>query len=411
MKSSHFLIPALFVMIACTNTTSEKFIATEAQLGEALYFDPILSRDSSVSCASCHKPEFAFADNKPVSVGIYHTKGTRNTPTSMNQSTRNAYFWDGRAETLEDQALGPIENPAEMDLPVSVAIRRLLRSEKYKNAFVTVYGKLPDNELLSQALSGFEKTLETNNTAFDKYMNESDTTLFTESAKRGLSLFNGKAKCFDCHFGVDFSGNDEFKNIGLYNGKELNDKGRFLISGKAKDLGAFKTPGLRNIAQTAPYMHNGMFKTLREVIDHYDTPDKFVKGAINRDTTTNRPLHLTEKEKTDLEKKLDDNAKELKLYESEELRVEARLKDVKATENNEEQQKLLKESMSITNNVEKNKQQRISVENKLKENEKERLQLIEDSKTNGSNITAINDEVAKMTKAVYVVKEKLKIYQ
>ncbi|MEO6306248.1 MAG: c-type cytochrome, partial [Bacteroidia bacterium] len=132
-------------------------------------------------------------------------------------------------------------------------------------------------------------------------MDERDTTLFTESAKRGLTLFNGKAKCFDCHFGVDFSGNDQFKNIGLYNGKELNDKGRFVVTGKAKDLGAFKVPGLRNIAQTAPYMHNGMFKTLMQVIEHYDQPDKFVKGAINIDTSMAKPLHLTASERKDLE--------------------------------------------------------------------------------------------------------------
>jgi len=300
MKSSHFLIPILLLIISCAETKTEKIIATEAQLGEALYFDPILSRDSTVSCASCHKPEFAFADNTPVSVGVYHQKGTRNTPSSMNQSSRNAYFWDGRAETLEEQALGPIENPVEMDLPVSLAIRRLVKNERYRMAFSAIYGKQPSAKLLAQAISAFEKTLETNNTAFDKYMNESDTTLFTESAKRGLELFNGKAKCFDCHFGVDFSGNDNYKNIGLYNGKELNDKGRYDISKNIKDLGAFKTPGLRNIAQTAPYMHNGMFKTLTEVIEHYDDPDKFVKGAINRDTSMAKPLKLSKQEKEDL---------------------------------------------------------------------------------------------------------------
>jgi cytochrome c peroxidase len=301
MKSSHFLIPGLLLLIACSNKKDEKIFGNEAQLGEALYFDPILSRDSTVSCASCHKPEHAFADNTPVSIGIYHQKGGRNTPSSMNQSNRNAYFWDGRAETLEEQALGPIENPVEMDLPVSLAVRRLIKNEKYRNAFVSIYGKEPSAELLAKAIAAFEKTLETNNSAFDNYMNGTDTTLFSESAKRGLNLFNGKAKCFDCHFGVDFSGNDQFKNIGLYNGKELNDKGRIVISGKEKDLGAFKIPGLRNIAITAPYMHNGMFKTLMEVIDHYDEPDKFVKGAINRDSIMNKPLGLTATEKKDLE--------------------------------------------------------------------------------------------------------------
>jgi cytochrome c peroxidase len=301
MKSSHFLIPCLLLLIACSNTKQEKIFGTEAQLGEALFFDPMLSRDSTISCASCHKPEFAFADNTPVSVGVYHQKGGRNTPSSMNQSNRNAYFWDGRAETLEEQALGPIENPVEMDLPISMAVRRLAQSEKYRNAFYSIYGKQPSSELLARAIAAYEKTLETNNSAFDNYMNGTDTSLFSKSAKRGLNLFNGKAKCFDCHFGVDFTGNDQYKNIGLYNGKKLNDKGRIVISGKEKDLGSFKTPGLRNIAMTAPYMHNGMFKTLMEVIEHYDQPDKFVKGAINRDTTMNKPLNLTATEKKDLE--------------------------------------------------------------------------------------------------------------
>ncbi len=301
MKSSHFLIPCLLLLIACSNTKQEKIFGTEAQLGEALFFDPMLSRDSTISCASCHKPEFAFADNTPVSVGVYHQKGGRNTPSSMNQSNRNAYFWDGRAETLEEQALGPIENPVEMDLPISIAVRRLAQSEKYRNAFYSISGKQPSPELLARAIAAYEKTLETNNSVFDNYMNGTDTSLFSESAKRGLNLFNGKAKCFDCHFGVDFTGNDQYKNIGLYNGKELNDKGRIEISGKAKDLGSFKIPGLRNIAMTAPYMHNGMFKTLMEVIEHYDQPDKFVKGAINRDTIMNKPLGLTATEKKDLE--------------------------------------------------------------------------------------------------------------
>ncbi|MBL7931734.1 MAG: cytochrome-c peroxidase, partial [Bacteroidia bacterium] len=127
-----------------------------------------------------------------------------------------------------------------------------------------------------------------------------DTTLMSESAKRGLNIFNTKGKCFDCHFGVDFTGSDRFKNIGLYNGKDLNDRGRFDITGNEKDLGAFKTPGLRNIAQTAPYMHNGMFKSLEEVIDYYNEPDKFVSNSINRDTLLSKPLGLSKEEKKDL---------------------------------------------------------------------------------------------------------------
>jgi cytochrome c peroxidase len=164
-----------------------------------------------------------------------------------------------------------------------------------------VYGKEPSTNLLADAIAAYENTLETSDSPFDNYMKGTDTTLFSESAKRGLSIFNVKGKCFDCHFGIDFTGGDRFKNIGLYNGKNLNDKGRFVISEKAEDIGSFKVPGLRNIAQTAPYMHNGMFKTLAEVIDYYNEPDKVVVNSINRDTLLKEPLNLTNQEKKDLE--------------------------------------------------------------------------------------------------------------
>lgn len=285
----------------CSDKKADRPIVAESELGKALFFDPTLSRDSSVSCASCHKPEYAFADNVAFSIGIYKQRGERNTPSAMNQGDRNFYFWDGRAESLEEQALGPMENHAEMDMPLSLVVRRLAASEHYRQAFYNIYGQKPAKELMAKAIAAYEQTLETGRSAFDLYMKGEDTTLFSESAKRGLTIFNGKGKCFDCHFGVDFTGNDRFKNIGLYNGKDLNDAGRYKISGDLKDLGAFKVPGLRNIAQTAPYMHNGMFKTLRAVIDYYNAPDKFVPNAINRDSLLNAPLGLSETEKKDLE--------------------------------------------------------------------------------------------------------------
>jgi cytochrome c peroxidase len=291
----------VLLLVSCTNKEKKRFIASETELGETLFFDPILSRDSTVSCASCHRPEFAFADNVALSKGIFGHVATRNTPSAMNQGDRNFYFWDGRSETLEHQAMGPVENSAEMDFPATLLVRRLMKNETYKKAFQDVYGKEISKDLIAQAIAAYERTLETSKSPFDKYMNGEDTTLFPASAKRGLEIFNNKGKCFDCHFGMDFTGNDQFRNIGLYNGKNLSDKGRFEISGLPRDLGAFKVPGLRNIAQTAPYMHNGMFATLREVIDYYDTPDKFVNNSINRDSLLNKPLDLTEQEKKDLE--------------------------------------------------------------------------------------------------------------
>ncbi len=290
----------LLLVISCQKTP-QSIATSEVQLGEKLFFDPILSRDSTISCASCHKPEHAFADIAPTSKGVLNQMGKRNTPSCMNMSARNFYFWDGRAETLEEQAMGPIENPVEMDLPLTIAVKRLKENEYYYTSFVSVYGQKPSKELLTKAIAEFERTLETSKTPFDKFMREDDSSALTASAIRGLALFNGKGKCFDCHFGVDFTGNDQFRSLGLYNGKDLNDKGRFDVTKKETDLGKFKVPGLRNIAMTAPYMHNGMHKTLMDVINYYDEPNKFVKNSINRDSLLNKPLGLGENEKKDLE--------------------------------------------------------------------------------------------------------------
>ncbi|MGE0566496.1 MAG: cytochrome-c peroxidase [Bacteroidia bacterium] len=295
------LFSLFFVLLTSCGEKPVTYAATEEQLGEKLFFDPILSRDTTISCASCHKPEFAFADNSPTSKGVEGKKGDRNTPSCMNMTDRNFYFWDGRAATLEEQALGPIENPVEMDLPLSIAIKRLIQNEYYNKSFYLIYGKKPSRELVAQALANYQRTLETSETPFDRFMRGKDSTAISASAKRGLALFNGKAKCFDCHFGIDFTGNDQFKNIGIYNGKDLNDKGRYNVTKKESDIGKFKTPGLRNIAMTAPYMHNGLHKTLREVIDYYNEPDKFISNSINRDTLLSKPLGLSEDEKKDLE--------------------------------------------------------------------------------------------------------------
>jgi len=291
----------ILVMITSCGGSKIKLASTEEQLGEKLFFDPILSRDSSISCASCHRPEHAFADVTPTSKGVFGRMGGRNTPSCMNMTDRNFYFWDGRAETLEQQALGPIENPVEMDLPLTIAVKRLMNNAYYYASFVNVYGKKPSKELMAQAMANFQRSLETSNTPFDRYLQGKDTNAISESAKRGLELFNGKANCFDCHFGPDFTGNDQFRNLGLYNGKDLSDKGRFDVTKKESDLGKFKVPGLRNIAITGPYMHNGMHKTLMEVIEYYNEPDKFVSNSINRDTLLNKPLGLTASEKKDLE--------------------------------------------------------------------------------------------------------------
>jgi cytochrome c peroxidase len=274
---------------------------TPVELGRKLFFDPILSKTKKISCASCHKEEFAFADTSAVSLGVRHRKGMRNTPSAMNMKLQVAFFWDGRASTLEQQALMPIENKIEMDLPVKTAVWRLNSSPVYKTVFQKIFHEAPNAHNLAKALAEFERTLETSDSPLDDWLLNDNESAVSESTKRGYALFNGKkANCVQCHFGGDFN-NVEFRSIGLYDGKTLRDSGRAAITRKPADIGKFKIGALRNVAITAPYMHNGMFKTLREVIDFYNDPDKVVPHSIGRDSLLAKPMNLTEQEKTDLE--------------------------------------------------------------------------------------------------------------
>lgn len=268
-------------------------IKTKAQLGKKLFSDPILSKDNSISCASCHIPAFGFADTFAISLGVGGTPGSRNAPSVMNLRGHDPFFWDGRAANLETQALMPIENPVEMNLPIGQAVKRLNQNKIYRNLFLSIYKQLPNAKNLGHALAAFQKTLETDESDFD-------LDQMSESAERGRQLFvSEKTKCFDCHNGTDFT-NDDFKNIGLYDGISLVDEGRYAITKNKEDLGKFKTPGLRNVAVTAPYMHNGMFKTLEEVIEYYDNPYRIVPKPINIDSTLREPLNLSQQNKTDL---------------------------------------------------------------------------------------------------------------
>ena len=295
---SCIFICCIFLLFSFSFETNNTDIKTKAGLGKKLFSEKILSKDSSVSCASCHIPTFAFADTVAFSVGIEGKLTKRNTPSVLNMKNRPYYFWDGRASTLEDQSLMPIQNPDEMGLPIEEAVKRLNQSKEYKLLFQKIFGQKPTAKNLAAAFSAFEKTLETVDSKFDDWSNNLKN--LTAPEERGRELFVGdKAKCFDCHRMEDFT-TDEFKNIGLYNGKELNDAGLFNITNKEADLGKFKTPGLRNIAVTAPYMHNGMFKTLEEVVDYYNNPQAFVTNSINIDDALKSPLNLSEKEKKDL---------------------------------------------------------------------------------------------------------------
>jgi cytochrome c peroxidase len=290
---------SIVIFTSFVEKTSNTKPITKEQLGEKLFFDPMLSVDYTVSCASCHKPEFAFADNSPFSKGVNGKLGTRNTPSVMNMSMRDAFFWDGRANTLEAQVVGPIENPIEMNLSFGEAVKRVRNNDAYRKLFFQVYKKLPDSASIVSAIASFERTLETEDTPNDRWLNDEENAM-TASQIRGRELFMGdRTKCFECHFTPDFTA-DEFRNIGLFDGQKLNDSGRYKISKKIEDIGKFKVPGLRNVSMTAPYMHNGEFKTLREVVDYYDEPDKFLHTSINRDTVLPKKIGLTELEKQDL---------------------------------------------------------------------------------------------------------------
>jgi len=294
----------LFSVLAILLFTSSFFeeknseIKSKAALGKKLFNEKILSRDSSVSCASCHKPAFAFADTLAFSFGIEGRSTKRNTPSVLNMKNRPYYFWDGRAATLEEQSLMPIQNPDEMGLPVEEAVKRLNASAEYRALFLKIFRQAPSAKNLGAAFSAYEQTLETVDSKFDDWSN--NLKKLSAAEERGRQLFIGdKAKCFDCHAMEDFT-TDDFRNIGLYNGSTLNDPGLYNITKKEADLGKFKTPGLRNVAVTAPYMHNGMFKTLEEVIDYYNDPAKVVTNPVNIDDALKKPLGLTEREKKDI---------------------------------------------------------------------------------------------------------------
>lgn len=296
-----YVISAMLFLIALLQFGFQKvapYRYNKATLGAQLFQEKMLSLDSSLSCASCHQPDHAFTDSVAFSNGIHGKVAKRNTPSVLNVKFRPYFFWDGRVNTLAEQALFPIQNPNEMGLPIEQAVQRLNESPYYVHYFKKVFREKPNATNLGLALQAFQETLETTDSKFDDWSYGKAT--LTETEERGRELFTGdKAKCFNCHFLEDFT-NDDFKSIGLFDGKLLNDSGRMLITGNPEDLGKFKTPGLRNVAVTAPYMHNGMFNTLEEVIEYYNDPRKIIADPINMDTALQKPLGLTTQEKADL---------------------------------------------------------------------------------------------------------------
>ncbi len=298
MKKLWLISIIIVAILGAYSFIPTKPITTKSQLGQKLFNDKILSKDFSISCASCHIPGFGFADTVAFSTGIYGRLTKRNTPSVLNMFNRPYFFWDGRAASLQQQSLMPITHPNEMGLPMKEAIERLANNKEYKTLFLKIFKQVPTAKNLSASIAAFENTLETGRSKFDLSVDDKDT--LNEQEERGRKLFIGdKTHCFDCHRGEDFT-NDEFRNIGLYDSDELNDKGRYTITKDTNDIGKFKVPGLRNIAITAPYMHNGKFKTLEEVVEYYNNPTAFVSNPINIDKTFAVPLGLSKQEKADL---------------------------------------------------------------------------------------------------------------
>ena len=300
MKKCVFIISTAIILLFIQATIINNEPASKEELGKLLFFDTILSIDSTISCASCHKPQFAFADSAATSRGVGGIQGSRNTPSAMNVALQRIFFWDGRAKTLEEQALAPIENPDEMNLTIDKALQRLKENEAYDAYFKKIFNSEPNRTNLAEALAAFERGLETNESPFDLWKFYRDPHAVSDAVKRGFIVFNNKGKCIQCHFGSNFA-SDGFRNIGLFNGRELDDSGRAAITYDPLDVGKFKIAPIRNVAVTAPYMHNGMLRTLKDVIEFYNDPTKIVPNSINRDSLLAKPLGLTEQEKADLE--------------------------------------------------------------------------------------------------------------
>lgn len=263
------------------------------ELGRKLFYDPILSGDNTLSCAGCHTQNTAFSDSSRFSIGIDKIAGTRNSPTIINPVWGTSFFWDGRSKTLEEQALEPVPNPIEMHLKWSEAISKLQNHTDYPSLFTKAFGtdKI-SKELAAKAIAQFERTFISANSKYDK-------RVFTDSEKRGFELyFTEKADCFHCHGTVLLTDN-LFHNNGL--DSVFSDLGLGKRTQNPADYGKFKTPTLRNVEFSAPYMHDGRFKTLEEVVDFYSNGLKYSESIDPLMKNVFRGgIRLSESEKTDL---------------------------------------------------------------------------------------------------------------
>jgi len=245
-------------------------LADRVELGKQLFFDPRLSGSGQIACASCHDPQLGWGDGRRTAIGHDRQTGPRNSQSLLNIGYFEPLFWDGRAETLEEQALQPVVDPLEMHNTLTEAEATLNAIPGYRQAFREVFGvEAIERRQIAQALAAFQRTVVSRQSRFDRFL-EGEQDALTDQELAGLHLFRTKARCLNCHNGPEFS-DRKFHNLGLhFFGRSLEDLGRYEITGRPEDVGAFRTPGLRDVMFTGPWMHNGLFQEMDSILRMYN---------------------------------------------------------------------------------------------------------------------------------------------
>ncbi|MEL7531175.1 MAG: cytochrome c peroxidase [Bacteroidota bacterium] len=273
---------------------NNEMTVARVRLGKMLFFDPILSVDSTLSCGSCHLAQAGFADHNPISLGVEGRVGERNAPTLTNIGYHPYFFREGGSPTLEQQVLGPICNNLEMGFNAALLAERLKNHPVYEPLAQETYGREIGLFVLTRAIAAYERTLISGDSPYDRFVRGEDPQALNAAAQRGLTLFKSeRTNCTQCHGGIDFSLYN-FENNGLYD--SFLDQGRYRVTLDSTDIGKFKVPTLRNIGLSWPYMHDGSLKSLEEVVQHYNEGGQ---GHANQSAYV-RPLGLNPKEVSDL---------------------------------------------------------------------------------------------------------------